>query len=342
MHLLVILCLNFAVSSAQIDGERTTIFSQDQTSTNKEPQTTMIATEPGDEYYDDDESTGTQTSAVPEDEATEESPEGTSTEEKSDTTVTTDEGMISTTLLPETMEENAGAETENATGMEGTLSTTALSEATETTNPQVTKALEDEGEETTATDEGTVGTTSADATGITTGRTTEEAETASTAGQTGTTTAIGPTFVTITTTTTQSSTPSLTSTATTAPCVDRINPSTGRSDCPRRRNLCFMPSYIRLMRQQCPRTCGFCSNRRRPVESDAEKLMKELCPLTCGFCSPNVKSASTELEDCADSRVSTACNLRRMVCRHSNTPLTIRRQMEAQCAVTCGVCSKMR
>ncbi|WKY11753.1 hypothetical protein Q1695_003375 [Nippostrongylus brasiliensis] len=153
MHLLVILCLNFAVSSAQIDGERTTIFSQDQTSTNKEPQTTMIATEPGDEYYDDDESTGTQTSAVPEDEATEESPEGTSTEEKSDTTVTTDEGMISTTLLPETMEENAGAETENATGMEGTLSTTALSEATETTNPQVTKALEDEGEETTATDE---------------------------------------------------------------------------------------------------------------------------------------------------------------------------------------------
>ncbi|VDL79934.1 unnamed protein product [Nippostrongylus brasiliensis] len=306
--------LMFVAYMVNIDGERTTIFSQDQTSTNKEPQTTMIATEPGDEYYDDDESTGTQTSAVPEDEATEESPEGTSTEEKSDTTVTTDEGMISTTLLPETMEENAGAETENATGMEGTLSTTALSEATETTNPQVTKALEDEGEETTATDE--------------------------------------------------------------------VNCCASLRYC----------SYIRLMRQQCPRTCGFCSNRRRPVESDAErdsecrdrvinrkgrsvcrrqqrlckvaayqKLMKELCPLTCGFCSPNVKSASTELEgensqvlltvylgecglipDCADSRVSTACNLRRMVCRHSNTPLTIRRQMEAQCAVTCGVCSKMR
>ncbi|KAK6040840.1 shTK domain protein [Cooperia oncophora] len=107
--------------------------------------------------------------------------------------------------------------------------------------------------------------------------------------------------------------------ATPSPCLDKINPSTGRSDCPSRRNLCNHARYIQLMREHCPRTCGFCSSRRDPERdpvvgfivhteecvdrtnprtgrSDCpnrrplcqrniyQRLMREQCPRTCGFC----------------------------------------------------------
>ncbi|CAD6189582.1 unnamed protein product [Caenorhabditis auriculariae] len=42
-------------------------------------------------------------------------------------------------------------------------------------------------------------------------------------------------------------------------CVDKVNPSTGRSDCTANANLCNNPVYLSLMTQQCPRTCGRCS-----------------------------------------------------------------------------------
>ncbi|VDO38290.1 unnamed protein product [Haemonchus placei] len=45
-------------------------------------------------------------------------------------------------------------------------------------------------------------------------------------------------------------------------CRDMINPRTGRSDCPNRRPLCQNIVYQKLMREQCPRTCGICSFSR--------------------------------------------------------------------------------
>ncbi|CAJ0929462.1 unnamed protein product, partial [Mesorhabditis belari] len=41
-------------------------------------------------------------------------------------------------------------------------------------------------------------------------------------------------------------------------CVDKTNPSTGMSDCPNLMMYCTNSRYMSLMRQQCPKTCGFC------------------------------------------------------------------------------------
>ncbi|CAJ0937504.1 unnamed protein product, partial [Mesorhabditis belari] len=41
-------------------------------------------------------------------------------------------------------------------------------------------------------------------------------------------------------------------------CVDKINPITGVSDCPRMASYCYDPNYVALMRDQCAKTCRFC------------------------------------------------------------------------------------
>ncbi|GMR51781.1 hypothetical protein PMAYCL1PPCAC_21976, partial [Pristionchus mayeri] len=55
-------------------------------------------------------------------------------------------------------------------------------------------------------------------------------------------------IVTTTTTTTQATT-----TVPTSNCVDRLNPTTGVSDCPSRAYLCTNTVYYTLMTQQCPK-----------------------------------------------------------------------------------------
>ncbi|CAD6190022.1 unnamed protein product [Caenorhabditis auriculariae] len=41
-------------------------------------------------------------------------------------------------------------------------------------------------------------------------------------------------------------------------CVDKLNPSTGVSDCPKSAYLCQNAVYLTLMKDQCPKTCGYC------------------------------------------------------------------------------------
>ncbi|GMR40457.1 hypothetical protein PMAYCL1PPCAC_10652, partial [Pristionchus mayeri] len=97
-------------------------------------------------------------------------------------------------------------------------------------------------------------------------------------------------------------------------CVDKLNPLTGVSDCPTRASLCTNSVYLDVMRDQCPRTCGFCStsgssgtsgtsgssgtngsgtNSKSPyypcyqaycTNAIYEQLMRVQCPATCGFC----------------------------------------------------------
>ncbi|KAK5968606.1 ShTK domain protein [Trichostrongylus colubriformis] len=43
-------------------------------------------------------------------------------------------------------------------------------------------------------------------------------------------------------------------------CVDRVNAATGVSDCPSMVGYCRKPAYLTLMRQQCPKTCGYCTS----------------------------------------------------------------------------------
>ncbi|KAK5966134.1 hypothetical protein GCK32_016031 [Trichostrongylus colubriformis] len=158
------------------------------------------------------------------------------------------------------------------------------------------------------------------------------------------------------------------------PCLDKTNPNTGISDCPFRRNLCNQAGYAQLMRQQCPRTCGFCGSQRVQLEpsigvctdlinprsidlinprtghSDCpnrrplcrnriyQKLMREQCPRTCGYCTDSsVISQTPDQEDCTNSTPRILCITRRQFCH--NRDARIREQMEAQCAVTCGLCS---
>ncbi|KIH65475.1 shTK domain protein [Ancylostoma duodenale] len=41
-------------------------------------------------------------------------------------------------------------------------------------------------------------------------------------------------------------------------CVDKLNPKTGRSDCPNMAYLCNNALYYTVMTEQCPKTCNRC------------------------------------------------------------------------------------
>ncbi|KAK6039629.1 shTK domain protein, partial [Cooperia oncophora] len=136
-----------------------------------------------------------------------------------------------------------------------------------------------------------------------------------------------------TVTTVSSATATVSSSASTAStsCVDKLNPSTGVSDCPARASLCNDATYYSVMTEQCPLTCGRCSGSSTNTtttnsttcvdltnpstgvsdcpqrvalctDSNYITLMRRQCPRTCGFCT----SASTASGTAATSLTSSA------------------------------------
>ncbi|ULU13886.1 hypothetical protein L3Y34_016412 [Caenorhabditis briggsae] len=64
------------------------------------------------------------------------------------------------------------------------------------------------------------------------------------------------------------STTTTTTAASTSTCVDKVNPSTGVSDCPKSAYLCNDSTYYALMTEQCPKTCNRCSGSNNSNNSN--------------------------------------------------------------------------
>ncbi|GMR51785.1 hypothetical protein PMAYCL1PPCAC_21980, partial [Pristionchus mayeri] len=107
----------------------------------------------------------------------------------------------------------------------------------------------------------------------------------------------------------------VTTTASSATCVDLLNPNTGVSDCPSRAYLCNNSAYYTLMTQQCPRTCGRCSGSGGGTVTTRSTT-------TC----VDLLNPSTGVSDCPS---------RAYLCNNS----AYYSLMTQQCPRTCGRCS---
>ncbi|VDL73908.1 unnamed protein product [Nippostrongylus brasiliensis] len=157
------------------------------------------------------------------------------------------------------------------------------------------------------------------------------------------------------------STTSATSSATT--CVDKVNPSTGISDCAARASLCNDATYYDVMTVQCPKTCARCSGSSTNSTTCVDKinpstgvsdcpalaslcsnsaymtLMTAQCPKTCNRCSSTNSTSSTTNSTCVDKtnpRTGVSdCPARASLCTDSNYAAL----MAVQCPKTCNMCS---
>ncbi|PIO66944.1 shTK domain protein [Teladorsagia circumcincta] len=91
----------------------------------------------------------------------------------------------------------------------------------------------------------------------------------------------------------------ITTVATLAPaCVDKVNPTTGVSDCAARASLCNDATYYAVMTDQCPRTCGRCSGST--TNTTANSTCVDLINPTTG-----VSDCPQRVALCTDSNYST-------------------------------------
>uniref|UniRef100_A0A0N4WK05 ShTK domain protein n=1 Tax=Haemonchus placei TaxID=6290 RepID=A0A0N4WK05_HAEPC len=149
-----------------------------------------------------------------------------------------------------------------------------------------------------------------------------------------------------------SSTSSSSNLSSTTTCVDKVNTATGVSDCSRLASYCRVASYVTLMQEQCPRTCGYCCVDRvnsHTGKSDCpyvsrlcgdskySQLMRTQCPKTCGFCSVDGSTVtplySGECRDLVNAATGKSdCGKRSQLCRN---PI-YKQLMSQQCPKTCG------
>uniref|UniRef100_A0A1I7UIU3 ShTK domain protein n=1 Tax=Caenorhabditis tropicalis TaxID=1561998 RepID=A0A1I7UIU3_9PELO len=109
-----------------------------------------------------------------------------------------------------------------------------------------------------------------------------------------------------------------TSSTSTTTCADRVNPTTGVSDCTARAALCNNSVYYDLMTVQCPRTCGRCTSSSSTVTSSSSTTASTTCV--------DQVNAATGVSDCPN---------RRAFCTNA-AYITL---MRTQCPLTCGFCT---
>uniref|UniRef100_A0A0K0EWL5 ShKT domain-containing protein n=1 Tax=Strongyloides venezuelensis TaxID=75913 RepID=A0A0K0EWL5_STRVS len=185
-------------------------------------------------------------------------------------------------------------------------------------------------------------------------------EAATTAASTSTT-VVTTTVVTTTTTTTKAATTTVKSSTT---CADQV--TGGSNDCPSLAAYCTNSLYLSLMKEKCPKTCGYCTTSGSSGSSGSgstssgcadqvtggsnscssmasyctntiyKDLMKEKCPKTCGYCtsssSSSSSSGSSSTTTCKDT--TSDCSSKSSLC----TNTIYKSLMKTNCASTCGYC----
>ncbi|PAV92195.1 hypothetical protein WR25_15269 [Diploscapter pachys] len=85
-----------------------------------------------------------------------------------------------------------------------------------------------------------------------------------------------------------------TTTIASSTCVDKLNPKTGVSDCPRMASYCNNTIYYDLITDQCPKTCGRCDVSTTTTASSTcvDKLNPKTgvsdCPRMASYCNNTV------------------------------------------------------
>uniref|UniRef100_A0A183G971 ShKT domain-containing protein n=1 Tax=Heligmosomoides polygyrus TaxID=6339 RepID=A0A183G971_HELPZ len=160
-----------------------------------------------------------------------------------------------------------------------------------------------------------------------------------------------------------------------ATCVDKLNPSTGVSDCTAMAAYCTNSAYYTLMTTQCPKTCGRCTTTSSTTSTISEQillyiktqsdtcvdllnpstgvsdcpamaayctnsayytLMTTQCPKTCGRCSTTSSTTSTTCVDLLNPSTGVSdCSAMAAYCNNS----AYYTMMTTQCPKTCGRCT---
>uniref|UniRef100_A0A0N5BFP4 ShKT domain-containing protein n=1 Tax=Strongyloides papillosus TaxID=174720 RepID=A0A0N5BFP4_STREA len=177
-----------------------------------------------------------------------------------------------------------------------------------------------------------------------------------------TTTAAGTTTTTVATTTTTTKAPTTTTKSSSTTCADQV--TGGSNDCASLAAYCTNSLYLNLMKEKCPKTCGYCTTSSGSSGSSGsgstssgctdqvtggsndctsmisyctntlyKDLMKQKCAKTCGYCtSSSSSSGSTSTGTCKDA--SSDCSSKSYLCKNS-LYLSL---MKTNCPLTCGYC----
>uniref|UniRef100_A0A0N5BCB5 ShKT domain-containing protein n=1 Tax=Strongyloides papillosus TaxID=174720 RepID=A0A0N5BCB5_STREA len=190
---------------------------------------------------------------------------------------------------------------------------------------------------------------------VATGTTTTAASGTTTTAATGTTTTVA------TGTTTKAPTTTAKSSSTT--CADQV--TGGSNDCASLAAYCTNNLYLNLMKEKCPKTCGYCTTPSGSSGSGStssgctdqvtggsndctsmiayctntiyKDLMKQRCPKTCGYCtsssSGSSSSGGTSSTTCTDAL--SDCSSKSYLC----TNTTYKDLMKQNCPKSCGYCT---
>ncbi|PAV79165.1 hypothetical protein WR25_10386 isoform A [Diploscapter pachys] len=85
-------------------------------------------------------------------------------------------------------------------------------------------------------------------------------------------------------------------------CVDKVNPNTGVSDCPKMTSYCNDPTYYQVMTDQCPKTCNRCGGgggnpTAAPTAAPGSSCVDKINPQTGVSDCPGVSGTISSVKD---------------------------------------------